>query len=87
MWPGFDSQTYVACGLSLLVPCSALIGFYQGTLVFLSPQKLMHATIFNNSNNNNYNNNNNNNNIIIIIIIIIINILLLLTFLVLLHIY
>ena len=79
MRPGFDSLTYVACGLSLLVPCSALIGFYPGTLVFLSPQKLMHATIFNN-------NNNNNNNIIIIIIIIIIK-LLLLTLLVLLYIY
>ena len=76
MWPGFDSLTYVACGLSLLVPCFALIGFYPGTLVFVSPQKLMHATIFNN-------NNNNNNNIIIIII----NKLLLLTLLVLLYIY
>ena len=37
--PGFNFRLGIICGLSLLVPFSAVRGFSPGTLVFPSPQK------------------------------------------------
>ena len=41
MYPGFDSELDAICVLSLLVLNSAPRGFYPGTLVFSSHQKLI----------------------------------------------